>query len=856
MNAKAHKYTLIFSFIILCFSLPAQEMTRVKGKVFDANTGEPIPFAAVSFKDKNIGTTTDFSGNFYLESGFASNIIVISSLGYERIEMKIEMGSNNYGLEINMKSNEILLDEVNIVAEGKKRKYKNKGNPAVLLIRKVIEKRDENRISSLDTFSIDRYRKIGIDINNITERFMKNPVFNNIPDIFNYVDTSEVNGKPYLPIYINETISTIYEQKNPSKHKEVLYAEHSVGFEELIDGEGIASMMSVIYQEVDIYDGSISFLSKDFVSPIANIAPSVYRYYILDTVMVDDIKTIELGFIPRNDAANAFKGKIWISMDSTYAVKKAELGKMDNMNLNWVNTFLIELNFTKFDDIGMFLTESHSTIDFDLAAKGVGAGIYGNSTFIYKNLQIGKAMPDSVEKMDDGLTKTEGYDTKSVEYWKEERFQSLTAAEEQIKVMSDEIQALPRFKTFYTIMKLFTIGYWDFGPVSLGPVSGLYEYNPIEGFRTRLGIRSTEKLSYHWEGKVWGAYGFGDQTWKYGGHLKYMWDREKLNFLQFTYMYDYQFPGKSDFALRGDNFLISFNRGSPDKMLAIRKYDLNFSWELGKDYLAVLNTKAMNQEGLGSLHFIQDVNGEDEVIESFSTFEVSLKQRYSPHQKYYQGDYYRTQITTKYPIYELTYTYGQSYEAAFPFNYNKLNLRFYKRNTMGILGYNDVYFEVEKTFGDGIPFLFMRMHTANQTYNFEEYGANMMNYLEFVSDQYAYFIFTHYFDGLILNQVPLFKRLKWRSLVSARFLYGSVRNENNPDKSSNLVKFPTDIYGNTTTFTLDEKVYIEAAIGIENIFNLLRVDLVKRITYLDNPNIPSFNGLKGIGIRFRLRFNF
>ena len=79
-----------------------------------------------------------------------------------------------------------------------------------------------------------------------------------------------------------------------------------------------------------------------------------------------------------NSVSNDFKGKIWISMDSTFAVKKVELGKMDKMNLNWVNTFLIELNFSKFEGVGMFLTESHSTIDFNVASSAVGAGIFSS----------------------------------------------------------------------------------------------------------------------------------------------------------------------------------------------------------------------------------------------------------------------------------------------------------------------------------------------------------------------------------------------------------------------------------------------------------------------------------------------
>lgn len=855
MLTKAYKYTLIIPFLLFVFSVSAQEMTKVKGKVIDAQTEEPIPFAAVTFKAKNIGSTTDFSGNFSLETLFASNTIVVSSLGYKTKEIPIKLNSNNHGLVIRLEPDKIELGEVKIVSSRKKAKYKNKGNPAVLLIREVIKHRDSNRISNLNSYSIDRYRKIGFDINNITDKFKKNPVFNNLQDIFDYVDTSKINGKPFLPMYINESISRIYQQKHPSKYKEVVLAEHSVGFEEIIDGEGIASMMGMIYKEIDIYDGSISFLSKDFVSPIANIAPSVYRYYILDTVMIDEINTVELGFIPRNDAANAFKGKIWVCLDSTYAVKKVELDKMDKMNLNWVNTFHIELNFSKFEGIGMFLTESHSVIDFNLAASAVGAGIYGKNSYYYKNLQNNVEMPDSLSKLADDKVKAIGYDTKDSTYWSNERYAELTTSEDQIKIMSDHVQSLHGFKTIYNILKLFMEGYWDIGPVGLGPVNQLYSFNRIEGFRVRLGLRTTEKFSYHWELEGYGAYGFKDDVWKYGGRVKYYWHRERRNYLDIGYRRDYKFPGTGS-SLRGDSFFMSFKRGALDKMIDFNTLSVDFSWEFGEDYRANILGNVGAQRGLGTLNFIQDISGESNTIEQFDTWEIGLKQRYSPNQEYYQGNYGRVLVTTKHPIYELTYTYGESFDPNLKFNYNKLNFKFYKRNTAGILGYGDLFIEAEKTFGKSVPFLFMRMHTANQTYSFSEYGANMMNYLEFVSEQYIYIIYTHYFDGLFFNQIPIFKRLKWRSLVSGRLIWGSVSEHNDPNKTDGLVQFPTDLVGNPTTFTLDAKPYIEASIGIENIFNLIRIDLVKRFTYLDNPNIPVIWGVKGLGLRFRFRLNF
>ena len=68
--------------------------------------------------------------------------------------------------------------------------------------------------------------------------------------------------------------------------------------------------------------------------------------------------------------------------------------------------------------------------------------------------------------------------------------------------------------------------------------------------------------------------------------------------------------------------------------------------------------------------------------------------------------------------------------------------------------------------------------------------------------------------------------------------------------AEDLFRFPTRD-GMPTSFVMDPKVpYLEASIGIHNIFKILHIEYVRRLTYLDNPNINKE------GIRFMMMMTF
>ena len=144
-----------------------------------------------------------------------------------------------------------------------------------------------------------------------------------------------------------------------------------------------------------------------------------------------------------------------------------------------------------------------------------------------------------------------------------------------------------------------------------------------------------------------------------------------------------------------------------------------------------------------------------------------------------------------------------------------------------------------------MPYPLLILPNANLSYTIQPESYTNMNAMEFISDEYASWDVTYFMNGLILNRLPLVKKLKWREVLSFRGMWGNLTDKNNPYYGGkDLYLFPEGSY------TLGNTPYMEAGVGIENIFKFLRLDYVWRLTYRDNPNIQRK------GIRFSMKLSF
>jgi hypothetical protein len=851
---KAAGYWLVVLTGLMPVAAGAQTIL-VRGVVTRAANGAPLPLVNVTIPGTLLGTTTDPNGAYVLEVPAQYRSLTFSYIGY-RPETRPVVPGREQVLDVALTEAAQELAEV-VVKSGRTR-YRNKDNPAVDLIRLVIDHKEKNRPESYDYVEYEKYEKMSFSLSNLSERFRARRVFRNYQFLFKRNDSARIGDGSLLPVYLEEKLAQVYYRRRPEKTKTRVLGQKQVQFDKnFIDNGGVSAYFNRMYQDIDIYDNNISVLSNQFLSPIAGNAPTFYKFYITDTINTHSPALAELSFTPRNKTDLLFEGKLYVTLDGNYAVQGALLGVNENINLNFVKDLEAELRFAPNPDGRFHLDKSTLRILFGLSRKR-GGGMLGDRTVSFRQYRVDRPQPDSLYD-GPGVVAAGGAENQPDAFWTRSRHDSLTGIERDIYRNIDTLQQIRSFRRTMEIVNLVLAGYKSFGPVEVGPVNTFYSFNPVEGFRLRLGGRTTPDLSKRIYFETYAAYGFTDRRWKYFLATTYSLNNKSIyafpqHFVRASFQRDTKIPGQELQFVQEDNFLLSFKRGLNDKWLYNDLFALNYLREFENHFSYGLGLKKWGQSPAGGLtyrtgEYSSSEGGDDRRVSDLNTTELTLELRWAPNETFYQGKAYRIPIPGPAPVFTARVNAGFKGLLGGEYTYQNLTLNLAKRFYLSQFGYSDVILEGGYLLGQA-PFPLLSIHRANQTYAYQLNSYNLMNFLEFVSDHYVSLSLDHSFNGFFFNKIPLLRRLKWREALAAKAVYGGIRAENDPARHPSLLRLPTDAGGQPTTFTLEPGPYVEGSIGIANLFKLLRIDLVRRFTYLDHPNVPKW-GLRG---RFRLDF--
>lgn len=843
-----YKYLFLVLFLLVSAGVTAQ-VTVVSGKVTDGGNKEGLPFVSVSFVGTTIGVTTNGQGYYKLTSTQPQTKIKVSYIGFKDATYNVAPGVEQV-INIRMIPTSTQLGQVTIKG-AKKPKYVN-DNPAVALIRKVIENKEKNRPEAYDFVEYKEYDKMQFSLSNISDKIKEKRLFRKYKFVFENKDSTTYPGKTLLPIYLKERLSQVYYRKNPEVTREVILGEKSVDFGPGFDTEGVGQYFKHLYEKVDIYDNSILLLGRQFLSPIANSAPTFYKFFITDTVTLDNgKKLVELSFTPRNTNDILFEGQIFITLDGNYAVQRAGLRINKNINVNFVRSMNVDQDFELNPDGRYHLSKSNTFADFGITEKRK-SGLFGTRTLTRKNYAVNIPHKDTLYKARPELGDEE-LKNRPESFWAENRLDTLTTAESKVYKNIDSLVHMPSFRRTADIINLLFAGFKNFGKFEIGPASTFYSFNPVEGLRLRVGGRTTADFSKRIFLEGYGAYGFKDDRWKYQFATTYSLNNKSIyrfpqHYIRASFQRDTKIPGQELQYAQEDNFLLSFKRGKNDKYLYNDAYRIDYVSEFENHLSFKIGLKKLTQTPTGSLYpFINTAS--TNIFQHLTTSEVSAGIRYAPNEQYYQGKLFRAPIINQYPILSLDFTMGLKNVLGGEYGYKKIDFRGDKRFYIAPFGFTDVVLEGSKTFGQ-VPYPLLNVHRANQTFAYVIDSYNLMNFLEFVSDHSVAINIDQHFGGFFFNKIPLFKKLKWRETMSFKALYGGLSDQSTPSLHPNLYQFPVDENGVPITYALGKTPYMEGSVGVENIFKFIRVDAVRRFTYLDHPGIAPW------GIRVKIKFDF
>lgn len=743
-----------------------------------------------------------------------------------------------YDLRVVLEEGEELQE---VIVYGGKQSKRN--NPAIDILRKIWARKRQNGLNMYNQYAYNKYEKVEFDLNTIDSSMMKSKLFKGMEFIFSQVDTSNITGKTYLPIFINESFSKVYGDNTFSKVKEDLIGNKNSGFE---NNQYIISFVQDLYSDYNIYDNYLRFFDKSFVSPLSRTGIDTYNYVLNDSAFVDNKWCYNIIYYPRRKNELTFKGDFWVN-DSTFAIKKINLQVTRSANINWVKDIYIEQEFDVLNDSVFLLKRDYMMSDFSLSKKEKARGVYGKRTTVFNNYDFNKERPRAFyeEKVDPFNPII--YQQTDV-FWAENRLEKLSKDEIGIYKMLDTLKTVPKFKRLYSLGSILASGYIEFPSYKMdyGPIYSTFGMNDAEGLRLRTGGRTYFGQNDPWRLEGYLAYGFKDNKFKYGISGKWMLNRNNRFIISGGNRRDVEQIGVSLTATNdvlGRSYASSavFTTGTNNKLtninLTTATVELepvkNLNFRTGGTY----RTLRSALPEVFSLSYLDPESGE--VIDETRQFDLTMALEYTPGRKTIGYGVERMDVNDDYARLHVYYTFGIKDILESQFDYKKIQLLYRQPLQLGGVGRLVTTIEAGKTFGD-VPLGLLSVIPGNQTY-FSIYNTfPNLDFYEFVTDTYSSVHFEHNFNGRFLSRIPLLRKLNWREIVGLRGVWGQLSDSNVALSSPS----------NIPLVAPSDRIYYEYSLGIGNIFKVFRIDVNFRGNYLEMPDARRVSVTGAFGFHF------
>lgn len=863
-------------FLLSFFIAALASFGQVTGIVIDSKTREPLDYVNIYYEGKNIGEQSDEDGRFVIMEDSLLKELTISSLGYQTQKYKLKEFNNNKNITIRLVPDAQVLSGVTISA--RKAKYSRKNNPAVELMRKVIANKKGGDLRSKDFFSYNKYEKLTFSLNEVSEKVFNEGEYKRFAFIKDHVEYSPKTGKLILPLTVDETLSSIYYRKDPKSEKTVIKGENNKGVTELVNtGEIFTTTIKDVFTDVNIYENECRLLQTMFRSPIADNAISFYRYYIQDTIYIDNEKIVDLGFLPNNQQDFGFSGHLYILLtpDSTYQVRRVELTIPRRSDVNFVESMTITQDFTQIDSGERIPFNNDMLVELKLS-KWLGKFQVQKVTRL-SDISFAE-IPRSLFKNIKGSTLREPDASMHEDaFWNQYRQVKLTSSESKMDSFLERLTHIKGFRYVLFGFKALVENFVETGDslhpskIDIGPCNTIISANHYDGLRLRASALSTANLSPHIFANGYVAYGTQHRNVYWRAQLLYAFNKKAYLPREFPqrnisvqWLDDVITPFDKYVPTDKDNMFLALRTSKVDHYSRTRELKLDYTYEYDaglKTFVTYTRTRNHPVDAL----FYQALNGQTTPINDpakwvsgITTSEFKVGLSYEPNVTYINTKQRRIKLNHDAPIYSISHTCGINGFLGGQYNYNLTEAGIYKRIWLGKFGKIDADIKAGAQWNK-VPFPLLIHPAVNTSFIIEDNTFYLLSNLEFLNDRYASLMTNWDLNGFVFNRIPLLNKLKWRECFGVNVLWGQLSDKNNPAASNysdpDLFYFPghflsDGIYEQNTVIMDKERPYVEWFVGVHNIFKLVEVDYIRRLNYKNDPNTNKW------GVRFKIRMTF
>ncbi len=454
----------IFVLILLTFlarEIAWAQETVVVGKITDAKTNQSIPFANVFYKGTLIGVSGNFEGEFSISTKHPGDSLTVSSLGFIGVSKPIIKGKAQT-LNFQLIPATITIPEVSV--------YPGE-NPAHRIIREAVNHKKNYNLENLDAFQKETYSRIEIAINSISDDFKARPSMKPFKPLFDSLMVAAgKDGSLVLPVLFSETTSEVYVNKNPERRKEIILGSkvNGVGLEHT--HEFVSQVVGTSFHDYNFNKNYIKILDRNVMSPIANSCFGYYKYYLIDSLFIDNQYCYEIQIMPKRKNDVVFTGKIWIQ-DTTFALKRVVVSIDKTADLNFIEKYRVQQDLEPVEGNIWVPKKTRVLIDFSQASDssfGMLARFYLSDNKYVIN------QPRDLKFYNSRLEYSYDANDHDKDYWRLKRPEKLTETELSIYSSIDSINNFPRVKTYIDIIEPVVSGYYRVKGLEFGPYLLLY----------------------------------------------------------------------------------------------------------------------------------------------------------------------------------------------------------------------------------------------------------------------------------------------------------------------------------------------------------------------------------------------